>query len=541
MPSRPVAPHAEPGATTSPYRWVPSAAAAGLVALAAVVRALPLLATNGVQASADFDEGVYLAASGLLTHGQVPYRDFALLHPPGVLLLAAPLTGLAPTVLSWSQELLVARVVGVCVGALDVLLLYLLGARWRGPLAGLVAAGLYAAYGPAVQTERHLLLEPFVVLFLLLGAWAWLVPAVSRRRALAAGALLAAGGLVKLTGGLALLALLGSLPVGHRALGRGRREGAHLGSWALAGAVGLSLLVLLPFVVLAGPRALWRDLVVAQSGRPGGDLDGGSIPDVPHRLAQAARLGPAGLYPRPAVVAVVLSAVLAASVWAAVRGERPGRFWSAALAALLVPPLLAPDWYEQYPVPAGAAACVLLGGATSQALARLWERRPSAGRVLAAAGALVLLIGIAGAGRSSWRERLPGSDTGAQIAERVGPSDCLFADPPDLALAADRLPTSDVSGSTLVDPFGALVLPGLEAGSDERTTTDLLRSDAAQQRFRAALSSCRFVALRREPERSPHMSPATVSWFQQRFHRVPGVGDRRSSLWQADDVRVPAR
>ncbi len=98
----------------------------GLVCLgvfAAAVRAVPLLSPNGPQYTAAYDEGVYLAAAGLLSEGRLPYRDFAFLHPPGLLLLLWPLTALAPDVLDWGQVLVVARWLGVAVGVVNVLLL----------------------------------------------------------------------------------------------------------------------------------------------------------------------------------------------------------------------------------------------------------------------------------------------------------------------------------------------------------------------------------------------------------------------------------
>ena len=35
----------------------------------------------------DYDEGVYSSAAPLLLRGDLPYRDFIFVHPPGSLLL----------------------------------------------------------------------------------------------------------------------------------------------------------------------------------------------------------------------------------------------------------------------------------------------------------------------------------------------------------------------------------------------------------------------------------------------------------------------
>jgi alpha-1,2-mannosyltransferase len=123
----------------------------GLVMLTALfVRSLPLLGSNGAQESADFDEGVYLCAAGLFSEGWTPYEDFALLHPPGILLLLWPLNILAPDILSWSGVLGLARWLGVLIGVTNVALVIAVAARWQGPVSGLVAGSLYASFRPAI-------------------------------------------------------------------------------------------------------------------------------------------------------------------------------------------------------------------------------------------------------------------------------------------------------------------------------------------------------------------------------------------------------
>ena len=63
----------------------------GLVVLCgAAARALPLLVANGPQATSTFDERIYLSAAGVFSEGWMPYRDFAFVHPPSILLLLQP-------------------------------------------------------------------------------------------------------------------------------------------------------------------------------------------------------------------------------------------------------------------------------------------------------------------------------------------------------------------------------------------------------------------------------------------------------------------
>ena len=69
--------------------WLP------IALLAFVARLLPTLHGGGLGGIDDYDEGVYFAGAQALTAGRLPYRDFVLLHPPGILLLLVPFAALA--------------------------------------------------------------------------------------------------------------------------------------------------------------------------------------------------------------------------------------------------------------------------------------------------------------------------------------------------------------------------------------------------------------------------------------------------------------
>jgi len=57
----------------------------GVVAVvAAASRLVPLLRGGGLWGLAGYDGGVYYAAAAGLAHGQVPYADHLLPHPPGI-------------------------------------------------------------------------------------------------------------------------------------------------------------------------------------------------------------------------------------------------------------------------------------------------------------------------------------------------------------------------------------------------------------------------------------------------------------------------
>src|SRR3984885_5095651 len=84
-----------------------------------------------------YDDGVYIGNALRLVNGVIPYRDFAMVQPPGSMLLMVPAA---------------------------------LGVRHRGPLAAGVASGVYAVYPAALNASQSLFLEPWLNLFCLLGA-----------------------------------------------------------------------------------------------------------------------------------------------------------------------------------------------------------------------------------------------------------------------------------------------------------------------------------------------------------------------------------
>ena len=69
--------------------------ATAIFAVAFTARLLPVVRGGGLTGIIDYDDGVHFAAAIGLVHGQLPYRDFLLLHPPGIVLVLSPFAGLA--------------------------------------------------------------------------------------------------------------------------------------------------------------------------------------------------------------------------------------------------------------------------------------------------------------------------------------------------------------------------------------------------------------------------------------------------------------
>jgi alpha-1,2-mannosyltransferase len=89
--------------------------AIAIAAIAFLFRLIPVLRGGGLFGLGNYDDGVYYAACTAIAHGLLPYRDFLLLHPPGVPLLLAPFA-LVAELTSDSYGFAAARVDGCCWG-----------------------------------------------------------------------------------------------------------------------------------------------------------------------------------------------------------------------------------------------------------------------------------------------------------------------------------------------------------------------------------------------------------------------------------------
>ena len=114
-----------------------------------------------------YDDGVYIGNALRLVNGVIPYRDFAMVQPPGSMLLMVP-AALVGKAFGSMSALATARILTVSADTANVVLIGLL-VRHRGPLAAGVASGGYAVYPAALNASQTLLLEPWLNLFCLLG------------------------------------------------------------------------------------------------------------------------------------------------------------------------------------------------------------------------------------------------------------------------------------------------------------------------------------------------------------------------------------
>jgi hypothetical protein len=210
---------------------------------------------------ADMDEGTYLYAGKLVAEGQLPYRDFLLVHPP----LIAILTGVWERL--FGSDIMPARIAFMLTVLASTAPLYAVTrALARSRLAGLLSVSVYTA-GMLLLANmgRTVRLEPLMNACLI-GAFAcYLLRPDSLRARTATGALLAAAVLVKLVA----VVPAGLLVVGDLVWARpGRR---FIRSWSTA-ALGAALVLAAAAPLVLQPGFV--DAVVrSQFERPGLPLE----------------------------------------------------------------------------------------------------------------------------------------------------------------------------------------------------------------------------------------------------------------------------
>jgi alpha-1,2-mannosyltransferase len=246
---------------------------AGLTLVGLGLRLLYLLHHGYLLGLTEYDDGAYFGSAVRLTQGILPYRDFALVHPPAITLLMVP-SALLAKVAGTSTGLASARILEVLAGTASIPMTGLL-VRHRGALAVVISCGLMAVYPEAIAASHTVLLEPWLVLFTLAGA-ALLFDGdqltASRRRLTCAGVALGLAGAVEawavIPAAILLVLCLTAPPSGRSRL-----------KWAATFAGGMAggfLVTVAPFA-LAAPTKFYQDVVLAQAAQISPRLDASRV------------------------------------------------------------------------------------------------------------------------------------------------------------------------------------------------------------------------------------------------------------------------
>lgn len=487
-----------------------------LLVLAVALRTGTWWAPNTLLGVMEYDDGVYYAASKLLLHGELPYRDFTIVHPPvlSVLLLPAALAG---QVFGDPVGMATARVAVQLVAIANVVLIYLLALRLPAApelarRAALVAAGLYAVIPSAVSAEHTLLLEPPVNL-VCLAAVLLLVrsSAGTRRTALLSGALMAGATGIKLFAGAYLVAVVVWLV--------STRQHRFLLPYVVGLAAGGALFVL-PLVA-AAPAEAWHDIVVTQLSRPQNmGVDRGL-----ERLVGMLGLGYAPVVVGLALLAVVLAytVVLLGRHW-----QSPLMLWCTVLLVGGVAVLGAPTYFLHYGAFLAPPLVLLLSRLVAFRSGR--PRRDLARGVILAGIAAVFCIGV---GAALLDQR--GQPDLRAVGALVPAGSCVYFDAVSLALAADLYQDPSAGCPSWVDGRGV----ALTRNTDWPNEVDFYPHGFVADRHWQALNvrqmqHADFLLLRASPATFPEWAASTRSYVLSHFRPVWVHEEGRASreLWR---------
>jgi hypothetical protein len=423
---------------------------AGIFTLAFLARLVIALAGGRLfTVGSTYDEWVHYGAAKTALSGQMPYSDFTLLHPPGIVLVLRPLAWMGGW---WGDR---TAIIAGRVGVMAVTSLTAVGIAWAARRLGLVAslaAGVFAAiWRPEAVTGGQLQLEPFLNAALI-GAvlLADLMLQKDRRRwavPIAIGLLLGLALSIKLVAAGPLVVVIAFLW-----MATGVRVAA-----TTAGAAALAWAALVAPFALNAPSAAFNQIVGAQLSRPVGEVA------LRHRFPLSAL--PDGLA-IPLIVAVGALTLLALGAWAVrSRPDVPmGLAWAAFGVAGAMEILIAAKHYLDYDT--------LLTGPIAYALGAfaVWFLRRPRGRVrwpmIAAGVAVVGMICVMRAPTVLPRDVLPepGRPTLGELSAlraATAGAQCVGAVRLDLTAMSDTLTRNlDRGCPVTVDRSGMRIMAG---------------------------------------------------------------------------------
>jgi hypothetical protein len=413
---------------TSRWTWLALAATVGAVAF--VVRLFPVLRGGGLRGFYNYDPAVYYAAAVGMARGMLPYRDFLLLHPPGVPLLLLPFAALGQ-VTSDSTGMAAARLAMMAMGSVTAIIITRT-LRSAGVVPALIGGLAYAVYWPAVYSERATWLEGPGSFLLAVALWLLIAPprfleTRPRWTYALAGAALAFACLTKMWLAVPLLVLVVWVAA--------HRRWRDLG-WLTVGGAVAGIVPLLPFVT-ALPQ-LWNMVVTTQFGRRRGTSDVTSM-----RLEGLSGLDQvwSGHIVTLAIVVVVVGGAVAALAVLVREGRLPLLVTVASLALLLT----TPTWFRHYPTLVAPTLMMSIGFGSS--VVGNWLRHRW----------LQIVAGVAAVAVLGWHAWVLGSDRvgtsfdGDQLARiaAVHPG-CVTTDDPNALIAGDLFKANLARGCSFV-------------------------------------------------------------------------------------------
>jgi alpha-1,2-mannosyltransferase len=484
--------------------------------LGLVLRLLQLTRPGHLLGVVEYDDGVYMGAAIRLVHGVVPYRDFILVQPPGLILLMTPVAALSRLVgTAWAMG--AGRLLTACAGAASVTLTGLL-VRRRGLLAVVTACGIMAVYPEAIQAARTVLQEPWLVLACLAG----LLAVFDGDQITAGRKRLAWGGVAfGFAGAIKLWAIIPVLVVLVLCARWPRRAAVY------AGGVAAGFLVpVLPFAALA-PSSFFRGVIIAQLVR----VDDVRTPLMTRLEDLSGAVGTGRgivLFASFAIVALIVVASVGAYVVTR-RPPPPLEAFALATSALVLLSFLWPvDFYNHYACFLAPFLALAVALPVSRLVAGLREaasRRPGGWRPdLAAIGVAGLALAVMAVSQaySLATEHAATDPTSAPSVIPAGA--CVVTDQVAFTISADRFISNVPGCPQIVDGDGT----DLDLSRGRNGVTGAANTPAVRNLWDAAFRKAQYVwlssGLHGIQTRRIAWTPWLRTYFAQHFQRIIGHG-----------------
>lgn len=513
--------------------------------LALGARILTLTQPGYLRGVTEYDDGVYLGATIRLFQGVIPYRDFAFVQPPGIMLLMAPVAAVAQA-FTTVKALALARILTTLASAACVPLAGSL-VRYRGSVVTLVTCGMLAVYPADITTAHTLLLEPWMNLFLLLGT-----AAAFRRGALASPRRLVWAGLaIGFATSIKFWAALPAAVVLALCLLRPERRIAGLRRYLPGVAAGFFVPVL-PFL-LSAPGSFWRSTIADQATRASvavpipvrfayvtGTLDilnsqgqvsvtAGSHSMYAASWAQHVNLS-AGVGWVPYTAAALIAAAIAAGYWFQRRRLTQLEVLALVISVLSSAAILGYSaFYYHYPDFTAPWLAIGLGCAAG-ALAGRPLIRPMLIIVLSAV--FVVVAGM------QYRDTHTSVEPEAEnISHLIPPGSCLVTDEVSLAIAADRFTARPPGCPVIIDSLAETLVRG--NGVSVYGGADQLPKVVGQWRAWFGKADYVWMSPPRYSDRRIPWTPSLLYWFKHHFRPVSSFSPSTGRLYKRDGPGHP--
>jgi hypothetical protein len=487
-------------------------------ALALALRLLLLSRPGYLLGVTEYDDGPYFGSAVMLVHGLLPYKTFILVQPPGITLLMVPsallskVTGTAAAMASGRVLTTLASTAGVALAGLLV--------RHRGLVVVIVTCGIIAVYPDSVYTARTILVEPWLVLFCLLGALALFDGdrlTSSGKRLFWGGVAFGFAGCVEVWAIFPVIVLACMFLLRRPRI---KRLAVYLGGVAAG-----FLVPTLPFAALA-PKRFYESLYVAQVAPRAGSAR------VPLGVRLSNMIGVInlhlGAHPRTLIelltaILIVAVALVIAAGWLLSHRAPPQLDWFALVTtAVITVMFLWPDQFHYhfaaFLAPFFALAIALPLGRLLDTLSegRSWLPERQAGELWKPAAALASLAIVLLAMEQGSHEahlKLPLGPVPAKVESIIPKGACVGTDQVSYLLMANRFSPDLANCPHMLDGLGS----DLGFSNGLKPATGAGNVPAVQALWREEFQKAQFIWLSYNAYRRVAWDPALRTYFHDNF------------------------